>query len=96
MTQKYYLTVNGDHLKKPHIIKTFSFTSDDDETGLIDNSSTNVSNKEKLVTLYNPSVDTNNNEEYSSETTAKIRKRRSRRQTEIEVESILSIKLNFP
>ena len=85
MTQQYYLTVNGGDLKKPHIIKTFSFTSDDDETGLGENSSTNVSNKEKLVTLYNASIDTNNNEDYSSETTAKIRKRRSRRQTEIEV-----------
>ena len=84
MSQQHYLFVNGDHLKKPHIIKTYSFTTDEEETALIENPSTE-SNHQKFVSLYNPSIDTNNNEDYSSENTPKIRKRKSRRQTEIEV-----------
>lgn len=84
MSQQQYLIANGDHLKKPHIIKTYSFTTDDDETTVMDNLS-NESNHQKSVSLYNPSIDTNNNEDYSSENTSKIRKRRSKRQTDIEV-----------
>jgi hypothetical protein len=87
MTQRF-LSVNGfssGDLKKPHIIKTYSFTTeDDDDTGLISNSP-KTSNHKKLLSMNSPSIDNYNNDGDSSENSKKPKKRKSRRQTELEV-----------
>ncbi len=86
-----YLTVNGkafhDSLRKPHIIKTYSFTTDEDDaaTESVTKSFQTVSNHNKLMSTNSPSIDSYNNDEDSSENSKKPQKRQSKRQNELNV-----------
>jgi hypothetical protein len=95
MTQKIFIVNGGslsEHLKKPHIIKTYSFTTDDDDAGLIaSNPSPTISNHDKLLSINSASIDNYTNDGDSSENSKKFKKRKSKQQTELEVR----IKINF-
>jgi hypothetical protein len=91
MTQKF-LNVNGAGLSGSNrttpMIKTYSFTTDDDDAGSVENSQT-VSNHDKLLSMNSPSVDTNTNKDDVQAVSSQLRKRKSRRQTEAEVRNYL-------
>ncbi len=87
MTQQF-LTINGGGLhgseKKSYIIKSYSFTTDDDEPESKMNSQS-ISNHDKLLSINSPSMDSNTNDDDISESSTKLTKRKSRRSTETRV-----------
>ena len=88
MTQQY-LVVNGGKLsgnqKKPSMIKTYSFTTDDDDGGSTSNG-LSILNHDKLLSMNSHSFDSNNDDDGNlSETSNKLRQRKSKQQTEMEV-----------
>jgi hypothetical protein len=83
-----FLTVNGPHLseadRKKGMIKTYSFTTDDDDAVPMTNLK-KISNHDKLLSANSPSIDSITNDDDVAELSTKIKKRKSRRRTEIEV-----------
>jgi len=83
-----FLTVHGTHLseanRKKGMIKTYSFTTDDDDAVSMTNSK-KISNHDKLLSANSPSIDSITNDDDVAELSTKIKKRKSRRRTEIEV-----------
>ncbi|CAF2441548.1 unnamed protein product [Rotaria sp. Silwood2] len=79
MTQKsftIYATDSTETNKKNHIIKTYSFNTDDDDTTLVAKSL--VVPNHKLVSVNSPSIDNGNIDDDSSEATSKPKTKRSR------------------
>jgi kynurenine formamidase len=83
-----FLTVNGPHLseadRKKGMIKTYSFTTDDDDAVSMTNSK-KIPNHNKLLSANSLSIDSITNDDDVAELSTKLKKRKSRRRTEIEV-----------
>jgi hypothetical protein len=88
MTERF-LTINGSDSsnpgKKTHMIKTYSFTTDDDDASSTVAPVPQISNRQKLLSVNSISVDTANNEDDVPDVAIKVKKRKSRKTVEIEV-----------
>lgn len=92
MTKQFLTVYDADSAgaeKKPPMIKTYSFTTDDDDAATtVDNVAT-VSNYNKLLSINSPSIDSVNNDDDLSETSNKTKKRKPRKSAESEVRHFL-------
>lgn len=85
---KQFLTVNSTDIsgvnKKIHMIKTYSFTTDDDD-GIPVTEFQTISNHDKLLSINSPSIDSVNVEDDLSEASSKVKRRKSRRTHDVAV-----------
>jgi hypothetical protein len=93
MVERLSTTTNneafGGSEKKKEMIKTYSFTTDDDDAIPVANSQHILRHKNNnLLTVNSPSVNHINHDDSLSESSTKIKKRKSRRETGEEVRNL--------
>jgi hypothetical protein len=89
MTERY-LSINGGDSskngKKIVMIKTYSFTTDDDEASSTATPEPVLTNREKLLRVNSASIDSVQNDDNTLDVpVGKVKKRKPRRTTEVEV-----------